>query len=233
MHEGHRARLKARALKEGLDKFEPHNILELLLFFSIPRQDTNVIAHRLLDHFGSLSAVFDASFEELKEIKGVGENSAYLIKLIPELARAYIDDRHSAGLILNTPQKVGDYLLNKFIGRNDEVVILLLMDNKCKVLKCTVVFEGSVNAAAISIRKITELALRNHASVAVVAHNHPNGIALPSKEDVETTKRLKEALQLVGVELVDHIIVADNDYISMAQSANYRSIFTDLNNQWR
>lgn len=227
MHKGHRSRLKARMLKEGLDKFEPHNILELLLFFSIPRQDTNVIAHRLLNHFGSLSAVFDASFEELQEINGIGENSAYLIKLIPELSRAYIDDKHSVGIVLDNPQKVGDFLLNKFIGRNEEVVTLLLMDNKCKMLNCSVVFEGSVNAAAISIRKIAELALRSHASVAVIAHNHPNGIALPSKEDVETTKKLRDALKLVSVELVDHIVVADNDYISMAQSAKYRSIFID------
>lgn len=225
MHSGHRSRLKERMLEQGLDGFESHNILELLLFFSIPRRDTNEIAHTLINEFGSLSSVFDAPFEDLLSVKGVGKNTAYLLKLIPEISRAYIEDKYSVGTVLNDPEKVGDFLLSKYIGRNDEVVILLLMDNKCKVLYCSVIFEGSVNAASVSIRKIAEIALRVKATVAIISHNHPNGVAVPSNDDVETTRKLFHALDLIGVELVDHIIVADNDYISMAQSARYRSIF--------
>lgn len=106
-HEGHRERLKNRFLTSSLDNFEPHNILELLLFYSIPRQDTNEIAHALLDRFGSLKGVFDADFSELIKIKGIKENSATLIKLIPQISRAYMFEEINKEKIFDHIDKVG------------------------------------------------------------------------------------------------------------------------------
>jgi DNA repair protein RadC len=218
LHEGHRTRLKERFLRDGLDNFEKHEVLEILLYYVIPRKNTNDIAHRLLDAFGSLSSVFDAPIEALSKIEGVGRNSATLIKLLPELSRRYLDDKYNSQSKIITNEIAGQIFVNKFIGRINEHVILMLLDSKRKLLFCGVVSEGTVNAADIYVKKIVELALRYNASTAIVSHNHPSGIAMPSKEDILTTIEIKKTLDFVNIKLIDHIIVADNDYVSLADS---------------
>lgn len=218
MHEGHRARVKKRFLEEGLDHFSDIQALELLLFYAIPRADTNPIAHRLLEHFGSLSQVLEANPEELKKISGVGENGALLLNLIPQMGRFYMTDRASAPGVLTTLEQCAQYLMPRFFGRKLETVFLLCLDAKCKVLCCREVGEGGTNSTGISIRRVVETALGVNASSVVLAHNHPSGVALPSPEDIQTTRRVAMALQAVEIVLVDHIIVADDDYVSIAQS---------------
>lgn len=218
MHEGHRARVKKRFLEEGLDHFSDIQALELLLFYAIPRADTNPIAHRLLDHFGSLSQVLEASPEELKKISGVGESGALLLNLIPQMGRFYMTDRASTPGVLTTLEQCSQYLMPRFFGRKLETVFILCLDAKCKVLCCREVGEGGTNSTGISIRRVVETALGVNASSVVLAHNHPSGVALPSLEDIQTTRRVAMALQAVEIVLVDHIIVADDDYVSIAQS---------------
>lgn len=218
MHEGHRARVKKRFLEEGLDHFSDIQALELLLFYAIPRADTNPIAHRLLEHFGSLSQVLEANPEELKKISGVGENGALLLNLIPQMGRFYMTDRASAPGVLTTLEQCAQYLMPRFFGRKLETVFLLCLDAKCKVLCCREVGEGGTNSTGISIRRVVETALGVNASSVVLAHNHPSGVALPSPEDIQTTRRVAMALQAVEIVLVDYIIVADDDYVSIAQS---------------
>ena len=217
IHDGHRQRLKQRFLEEGLESFTDIQVLELLLFFSVPRQDTNPIAHALLDHFGSLYQVLEAPVEELRKVKGVGEQSALLLSLMNDVARYYQVDRTMREKILPTVQACGEYLVPFFFGRYVETVLLCL-DAKCKVLCCKEVVQGSVNSAGISVRKIGETALAANATTAVLAHNHPSGIAVPSSEDVQTTCRVAMAVNAVEIQLADHIVVADGDYVSMVQS---------------
>lgn len=221
VHGGHRQRLKERFLEQGLDGFTDIQALELLLFYSIPRQDTNPIAHRLLDHFGSLSQVLDAPVEELMCVDGIKEHSAVLLHLINEMGRCYLTDRAQREKILPTIEDCARYLQPFFYGRTTEMVYLLCLDAKCKVLSCKKVGEGSVNSAGISVRKVVETALREGASVVVLAHNHPSGIALPSAEDLQTTHRIAAGLRSVEIQLADHIVVADDDYVSMVQSGHY------------
>ena len=218
IHKGHRQRMKDRFLQEGLDHFSEIQVLELLLFYCLPRQDTNPIAHNLLAHFGSLSQVLEASVEELTKVPGIKENAATFLHLIPEVGRYYQVNRSSQVTILSTLDMCARYLLPYFFGRRVETVFLLCLDAKCKVLCCKEVGEGSVNSAGISARKIVETALGVNATSVVLAHNHPSGVALPSGEDIQTTQRIAMALQCVDIQLADHIIVADEDYISMAQS---------------
>ena len=218
MHEGHRARVKKRFLEEGLDHFSDIQALELLLFYAIPRADTNSIAHRLLEHFGSLSQVLEANPVELKKISGVGENGALLLNLIPQMGRFYMTDRASAPGVLTTLEQCAQYLMPRFFGRKLETVFLLCLDAKCKVLCCREIGEGGTNSTGISIRRVVETALGVNATSVVLAHNHPSGVALPSPEDIQTTRRVAMALQAVEIVLVDHIIVADDDYVSIAQS---------------
>lgn len=218
IHDGHRQRLKGRFLEEGLDNFTDVQVLELLLFYCIPRQDTNPIAHKLLDHFGSLSQVLEASPAQLQKVPGIGENAATFLSLITEVGRYYLVDRSMREKVLPSIEDCGRYLVSFFYGRTNETVFLLCLDAKCKVLGCKEIGEGSVNSAGISVRKVVETALSANASVVILAHNHPSGVALPSHEDVLTTRRIAAALNAVEIQLADHIVVADGDYVSMAQS---------------
>lgn len=222
LHTGHRQRLKDRFLKEGLDHFEELYVLELLLYYCIPQKDTNPIAHGLLNHFGSLTAVFGATPEELQRVPGIGKNAATFLTLIPQAGRYYQIKRAETGDILNTIEQCGNYLVPYFYGREHETVFLLCLDAKCKVLGCKLVGEGSVNSANIPIRRVVEIALNTNATTVVLAHNHPSGLALPSADDVQTTLRLAKAMDTVEITLADHIVVADNDFVSLSQSGYYR-----------
>lgn len=218
LHEGHRKRMKERFIKSGLDDFAPHNILELLLFYSIPRGDTNPVAHRLIDTFGSLSGVFDATPEELAKVDGVGENSAILISMIPQIARKYLEDKADTANIVGGCSDIGAFLLPKFVGRTNEALMMVSIDNKNKIISCSVVAEGTVDSAKVSRRKIMEEAMKVKATRVILAHNHPCGVAVPSSEDVVMTKEIGRLFAQVGIELVDHIIVANDDYVSMVAS---------------
>ena len=218
IHEGHRERLRKRFKEEGLDGFSEIQALELALFYAISRKDTNPIAHALLDHFGGLAQVLEAPVEELQKVPGVGESTAVFLRMITELGRLYMVSRTSQTKILTTLEQCAEYMLPYFYGRRLETVFLLCLDAKCKVLCCKEVAEGSVNAAGISVRKVVETALGANATSVVLAHNHPSGVAVPSGEDVQTTRRIAAALATVEIHLVDHIVVADEDYVSMAQS---------------
>ena len=221
IHKGHRQRLKNRFLLEGLDNFTDIQVLELLLFYCIPRIDTNPLAHALLNEFGSLARVMEATPQELKTVDGVGDNVATLFSLITQLSRYYQVNRVMDTRILTSIEKCGHYLLPFFQGRTKETVFLLCLDAKCKVISCKKVGEGSVNSADVSIRKIAEMALAANATAVVLAHNHPSGIAYPSDEDKLTTKKVSIALKAMDIELVDHIVVADDDFVSLAQSGMY------------
>ena len=221
IHSGHRERLRSRFLKEGLDNFEEVNALELLLFYCIPRKDTNELAHALLDHFGSFHQVLDATPEELMNVPGIGEGTATFLPLISATCRYYRVNQANNITALDTIEKCGDYLVNYFHARRKETVILLCLDAKCKRIVCREIGEGSVNSASISARKVAEIALSVNATSVILAHNHPSGVALPSTDDVNTTKLIAKSLHAVGIVLTDHIIVAEDDYVSMAQSGLY------------
>ena len=218
VHDGHRKRMRQRFLAEGLDQFTDVQILEILLFYCIARQDTNPIAHELLNHFGSLSQVLEAPVEELCKVNGIGENTAVFLKLITQVGRCYLTDRASKSRILPTLDSCAKYLQTFFFGRNVETVYLLCLDAKCKMLCCKKISEGDVNSTTLSVRKIVETALSTNASSVVLAHNHPGGLAVPSNVDVQTTLRIADALQAVDVHFIDHILVTDDDYVSLAQS---------------
>ena len=217
-HDGHRKRLKARFVKSGLDDFEPHNVLELLLFYSIPRKDTNPLAHQLISRFGSLSGVFDAKPEELMKVEGITENTAVLISMIPQMARKYLEDKADAVNAIGGFKDIGMYLMPKFVGRTVETIMLASLDNKNKIISCNIVAEGETDRATLSKRKVMEEAMRVGATRVILAHNHPRGFAMPSSEDIYLTMEIYALLASVGIELVDHIIFAEDDFVSLAVS---------------
>ncbi len=218
IHDGHREKMRARFLNGGLEGFADHEVLELLLFYAIPRRDTNETAHRLLQRYGSLAAVFNAPVEDLMKAEGIGERAAILLKLIPQAGRRA---RLSAGgrdVILDSTDKVGAYLLDRLGGEATEILLELCLDRKGKLLACKRLSEGSADATELSVRRLVENALLTSASGVILAHNHPSGIALPSREDYVATDNARKALDAIRVPLLDHVIVADGDYVSMAES---------------
>ena len=227
-HEGHRDRMRAKFAEHGGDVFEPHEMLEMLLYYSIPRRDTNEIAHSLLEHFhGSISEVMDASVSELMEVRYISYNTAVLIKMIPTFCRMYEQDIAKPKESVTSASAAKAYFKKKFFGRENEMFYMLFLDNSGKVISCELVAQGSVNTANIDINKIVRLAISTHASSAVAAHNHPRGTPLPSADDLNGTKKLYAALANINVSLNDHIIVgADNMPASMAETDRYGYIFS-------
>ena len=218
LHDGHRNRLKNRFLNEGLTNFEDHNVLELLLFYSIPRSDTNEIAHELLNKFGSLHGVFEAGMEDLMSVNGISRHSAVLIKTIPELFVVYGRDKVRDIQKINSSDDAKQFFIPRFYGKVREEVQLVLLDDKMNIIKWVKIYEGSVNSANVPIRKIVEIAIENRATNVIIAHNHPTGLILPSKDDLRATAKVREALALVDVKLLDHVIVSDNEAASLKDS---------------
>lgn len=218
IHEGHRERLKASFSEHGLESFNDLNALELLLFYAIPRSDTNPVAHRLLDRFGSLAAVFDASERELMDVEGVGRSTAVLLRLLPQMLKKSMVSETAEIRQIRKPSDAGRFLLPRFMYEKDEIIYVIFLDTKKCVICCSEMGRGVVNGADVSVRRIVEAALKNKASSLILAHNHPDGIALPSKEDDSFTKRLFSSLNLIGIRLEDHLIFVGDEYVSLADS---------------
>lgn len=220
-HDGHRQRLKTEFLARP-DSFPDHKLLELLLFYANPRSDTNPLAHELLDQFGSLAGVLDASPEELQKVKGVGEHAAVLFKTAKELSGRYLTARTGVDDIARNSRDYYALLRPYFFGARNETLCLLCMDGKGKVLGIRRLGEGNVNAVNVTTRLIAEAALALNAAAVVLAHNHVSGIAYPSGDDIATTRSLAPFLAKMGVELLDHLIFVDDDMVSLRDSGFYQ-----------
>jgi len=217
VHMGHRKRLKERFIREGIDYFEEHQILEMLLFYGIPRKDTNEIAHGLIKEFKDLAGVLDAKIEDLQKVEGVGENAATLLSLMAPLSRRYQSCKFKGKHQLNSSQKAGEYAMHLFTDLRYECFYLICLNNQNQVRHAAKTFEGTINEAAVYPRLVVETALKHHASSVILAHNHPGGSIKPSQGDIQVTKRIKEALDAIDIKVVDHIIVGDNRYYSFAE----------------
>ena len=220
-HDGHRQRLKTEFLARP-DSFPDHKLLELLFFYANPRSDTNPLAHELIDHFGSLAGILDATPEELQKVKGVGEHAAVLFKAVKEFSGRYLTVRTQVDDIARSTRDFYTLLRPYFFGARNEMLCLLCLDGKHKVLGIRRLGEGNVNAVNITTRLIAEAALSLNASAVVLAHNHVSGIAFPSDEDIATTNSLAPILNTLGVALVDHLIFVDDDMVSLRDSGFYR-----------
>ena len=224
-HVNHRARLRETFRKVGIDKMPDHNVLELLLFYSIPRKDTNEIAHRLLATFGSLDRVFNAPYERLLEVEGMGENSALLISLVPGLCRRYLESSAEKKINLSDAEKMKEFVAAKFYGCDVERFYLVCLDAMGTLINCCELGTGTTGTVVIDKRATLETAFRNNADTVIFAHNHPNGIAAPSKEDINMTSDFVSLFKKVGIRLADHIIVGGTDVISLAETQKFRPIF--------
>ena len=210
--------MKARYLKEGLDSFEDHQVLEMLLFYAIPMKDTNELAHKMIGEFGSLSNLFEASPADISARCQVSENIAILVSLIPSLTRKYYQGKWGDKPVLDSSAKAGNFAVSLFAGRTLEVFFAICLDLNSKLTCASLVHEGTINEVAVYPRRIVEAAIRHHAVTVILAHNHPGGTLKPSQADKQVTKMVKDALRGIAVNLADHIIVVGDKYYSFSEN---------------
>jgi len=218
MHEGHRVRLRERFLKEGLENFQDHEALELMLFYAIPRKDTNPIAHELLDEFGSLSNVFDASINDLENVQGISRNAAVFIKLCVDTMKKYRTDRLQKEQRITTMQEAGEFACELLFSAKEEQVWILCLNMKSEVIAREKICDGSLTESPIYPRKIVSTALKHNAAKIILIHNHPGGVVKPSPADIEATKTIIGVIRNLDMEMLDHIITSDNRFYSFAAS---------------
>lgn len=204
IHDGHRNRLRKK-FKEG--NIEDHELLELLLFSAIPRRNTNEIAHRLLENFGSVNGVFNASEKALCSVEGIGKSSAMLIKVVSKCIERYLMPTNMPSEKVDTLSKLEKYIASLFYCATNEKVYVLLFNNSKSVILCRALGEGNACFSEVEAYKILNLAVEYGAASVAIAHNHPNGIAMPSEEDIKITNGIKSALEQMKINFLDHFIV--------------------------
>ena len=209
VHDGHRERLRNKFL-EAKDSFEDHELLELLLFYSIPRANTNEIAHDLLDRFGSLQGVFNADVPALMQVEHLGEKSAIFLKTVSEILLRYQMEKFENVSILSSPELLQNYMCSLFVGTDNEKAYILLFNKARRLITCKKVSEGYCAASTITMRDISSVSINSNAAYAILVHNHPGGKAIPSGEDISTTAIVNRALKTNGIEFLEHFIVAGN-----------------------
>ncbi len=223
-HSGHRQRMRERFLKTGFNGFSEHQILELLLFYTCPRVDTNVLAHTLIDKFGSVTRVINASVDDLVTVKGISSNTAVLFKLIPEVLKHYYINNLDRDAFATTG-KLKEFFVPFYVGVAWEEIRLVCLDNSLGLLENIVLAKGSPSESVIDMRDLAKIVINAHATYVVLAHNHPLGSPAPSAEDVLCTKQVYSFLKSIGVTLLDHIIVGKDETLSMQENGNLK-LFT-------
>ena len=218
LHKYHRSRLKKKFLNYGLDALEEHEFLELILFYAIPQKDTNELAHRILNEYGSFKDILEADTENLARIDGLSEHSAMLFKVLMAATHKYINSVNDIMEARLTPENIHIYIKNLFYGKTDETAYVLLLDKNCVVRKIRKMSEGTVNSTTLYTRDVVKVAVNEKYPYLMLAHNHPGGNPIPSKADLYLTKAIELALNFVDVRLVDHVIVAGERVISLQKN---------------
>ena len=229
IHKDHRKKVKDRFFECGFTGMPDHNILEAILFLGIPQKDTNPIAHELIDTFGSFSGVLEAKKSDLLKIKGMTESAAFAIMSYLPVNRRYIESLQKKKPVFETDDQLVDFLRPMFFEKSTiERVFVLCFDSKNRLIACRNICDGDISSALFDVRELTRVVLEVNAQKIIVAHSHPHGIALPSREDIATTKLIYEMMKFIKVHLDDHFIVTDTGYMSMAKSRHYTHIFHGL-----
>ena len=214
IHKDHRARMRKRFLEHGLDNFADHEVLELLLYYAMVRGDVNPLAHRLMDEFGSLAGVLEAHPADLCKVKGVGDTVATLLHLMPSLFQRYQMSKTTEKRY-DSAEKLAEYLIGYYTDKPREQIVLVLLDNSCRIIRICQISEGSPSTVKIDMRRVLSCVLQYNAASVVLAHNHPRGECMPSRADILQTSVLRDLLKKIDVSLVDHIIVAENHWYSL------------------
>ncbi len=224
-HDGHRERLRGKFAENGIDGMYEHEVLELLLSYAIPRQDTNALAHALIDRFGSLTDVLSANVYDIANTPGLGMRSATLVKLAGEIRRVGVTKDEKRIIRLRNPYELASYCRTLYHEQRYESLNVISLDKRYMVLHTDEVGAGNVTGAPVDSRKVCECLIRHGAYAAILTHNHPSGDVRPSKDDGRTTATVAALLEKINVRFYDHVIVGKDEAFSLKLSLKM-----DLNN---
>ncbi len=214
-HANHRERMRQKVEALGFDALLDHEKLEVILFSIIPRANTNEIAHRLLDRFGSFSAVLDASANDLVQVKGIGRISAFYLSMYSQMVTYYLKDKNQIKPCFDNIDNIGKYVTTKFINCDTEILYCFCLDSKNSLISEKIIQTGTVNHLNIDFGKIATEIYNSKASKFVLAHNHPNGICIPSIEDIDATNGITACFSSLNVELIEHFVVVGDKYVGI------------------
>jgi DNA repair protein RadC len=216
-HLGHRERLKDRFERAGITGLQDYEVLELLLFYAIPRKDVKPLAKDLIRRFGSLKGVLDAGHEALEGVPGIGRHAALLFRLVRDLGSLYLQKRAEEKEQISSTKELIDYCLSSMGGLKDEHFAVIYLNARNKIIKVETIQEGIVNQAVVYPRKVLEKALKHKASAIILVHNHPSGHVRPSDADIRLTRVLQDAARVMDIVLHDHLIVGENRFFSFRE----------------
>ncbi len=218
LHSGHRQRMRERYLAQGGEGFADHELLELLLFSCIPMRDTNELAHKLLKEFGSLPMLIEAEPRDVINRCGISEATAVFISAQNALIKSCMKQKWEKRTFIGSSQRAGEFAVSLLSQMNYERFYIICLDSRHRFIKAVLIAEGTVQEAVVYPRLVVEAALRHQASSVILTHNHPGGSLKPSLNDMNTTVKIVKAMNLIDISVVDHIIVADNQYFSFAEN---------------
>ena len=211
-------RPRERLLQQGPASLSDAELLAIFIRSGSTQHSAVELARLLLQHFGSLNAVFDAELPELSQFHGIGPTKYSQLMAVKELGRRYSSQQlKQQKLELNHSAQLLKFLQYEFSGENQEVFAVLCLDAHLRKINFKKLFFGAVNSCEISINQLLRYCIAQHATFIVIAHNHPYGIAQPSHEDIYLTQQLKQACQLLEIQLLDHFIISPDGYFSFTE----------------
>lgn len=221
LHSGHRKRLKEQFAQDCGKTMSDFTFLELMLFYAVPQGDTNPLAHRLIDRFGSFDKVLEATKEELLEVSGIGEHAAsFLTTLLPTFSR-YLERRSGEKFEYTDLDKIREYLTGKYLNADTEKAMLLNFDSKGVFINSVYLGSGDMSSIEINNRELASAIVRDKAVYSILVHNHPSGIASPSTGDLSSVESISAFLKMLSVTLVDNIIITADDFLAFSQNSRY------------
>ncbi|HNW99868.1 MAG TPA: DNA repair protein RadC [Candidatus Cloacimonadota bacterium] len=214
---GHRQRMLLRYLGEGLDNFTSQEVLELMLGMVLIRRDTKLLSKILIEEFGSLNNVLNASPDELEKISGISKRSIMFLRFFKDASIFCLREKILKEDCVTSLSDVLAYLQLRYKGEKKEEFRVLFLNNKNMIQRDECISTGTVNEAKIYIRELMELVFHYGSSAIMLIHNHPSGTMKPSQDDLQITRKIKQAMDYVNVRVLDHVIVGDNAYFSFAE----------------
>lgn len=228
MHAGHRERMITRLIEQGEQTFETHELLEMLLYSSVKRADTNPLAHRLIDRFGSLNAVLNAKREDLMQVNGVGNATAQMIITMRAVIVRLLQESVKRGEQLSDSVQVREYCEGLFKFADSEQVRIICIDSSYRFISQNIVSTGSIEQVTVDVMKIMEQILAKRCPIVILTHNHPRGTEIPSAEDKRITRNLYNLLEKAEVYLADHIVVGSGGSFSMREGKLLPDVWNEL-----
>lgn len=210
-------RPREKLLQRGADALTDAELLAIFLRTGTKGLTAIDLAYNLLNDFSSLRNLFNASLDDFCQSKGIGPAKYVQLQAVLEMSKRYLNETLEKQDVISSPEQTRQYLKHQLRDRPYEVFAALFLDNRHQVIKFEELFHGTIDGASVYPREVVKKALEHNAAALIVAHNHPSGVAEPSTADERITLRLKEALGLVDIRLLDHLIIGDGEITSLAE----------------